>query len=328
MADVYPLKFQPIYKEKIWGGRNLHRIFGRDLPEGAKIGESWELADLEEGVSAVANGPSAGRTLTELTHRWGGDLLGGGGEAEEGLPERFPLLLKFLDANDILSLQVHPDARAVEEIGPEAVLKTECWYVVESRGGMIYKGVHPGTQREEFRTAIETDTVENVVRKIDVATGDFHYLPAGTVHAIGAGLVVAEVQTPSDTTYRVTDWGRGREIHVERSMQCIRFDLTDDRQPGAEGETLLATEYFTVARVCGGGADHPRPAPVGRCAALMFLGGESVGAAAEIRHSGTVEPVVSVRPGDTALLPAALIDPVIVVPADWTYLLITLPERT
>jgi mannose-6-phosphate isomerase len=176
---------------------------------------------------------------------------------------------------------------------------------------------------EEFREAIETDTCKKVVRLIDCDAGDFHFLPAGTVHAIGAGLVIAEVQTPSDTTYRVTDWGRGREIHVERSMQCIRFDLTRDNLPGAQGDTLLVTDYFTVAQKKGEGMDRPMATPAGRCTALMFLGG---GGLSQIRHSGAVESCVSIHPGDTVLLPAALRDVTVSAPKDAEYLVITLPE--
>lgn len=317
--DVYPLKFTPIYKEKIWGGRNLERLFGRRLPGGALVGESWELADLSEGESVIAEGPAAGESLNDITRRWGRSLLG----CAEALPDgRFPLLLKLLDAEDILSLQVHPDEQAVREIGPQAALKTECWYVVESRGGMIYKGVRAGVSPEQFRRAIETDTCEQVVRAVPCKAGDFHFLPAGTVHAIGAGLLIAEVQTPSDTTYRVTDWGRGREIHVERSMQCIRFDLTGEPSPGAAGETLLVTDYFTVARWSGRGMDSPRPLPMGRCAALMFLCGQ----AAEIRCQGAAVPVVSARAGDTVLVPAGLDGAAVAAAADCQFLVITLPE--
>jgi len=315
--DVYPLKFEPIYKEKIWGGRNLQRLFGRDLPGEQLIGESWELADLPEGVSVVADGPAAGATLTEITHHWGEALLGRAAALEDG---RFPLLLKLLDANDILSLQVHPDQQAVREI-PGADLKTECWYIVESRDGMIYKGVRPGVTGDEFRRAIETDTAEQVVRAVACEAGDFHYLPAGTVHAIGAGLVVAEVQTPSDTTYRVTDWGRGREIHVERSMQCIRFELTGEPAPGAAGETLLVTDYFTVRHWAGGGTSDPRPLPAGRCVALMFLGPMS----AEIRSASA--PAVIARAGDTVLVPAALDGAAVAAGEDCTFLVVTLPDE-
>jgi mannose-6-phosphate isomerase len=318
--EPYPYKFVPIYKEKIWGGRNLQRLFGRDLPADKAIGESWELADLVEGVSRVANGPAAGTALTDLTRELGSRLLGGCQPMPDG---RFPLLLKLLDANDILSLQVHPDADAVKAIGPAAALKTECWYVIESRGGMIYKGVRPGVTAEQFRQAVRSDAVERFVTACPVAAGDFHYLPAGTVHALGAGVVIAEVQTPSDTTYRVTDWGRGREIHVERSMQCIHFGQADDAPPGACGQTLLTTEFFTVARR-EASAGKPAALPAGRCAAVMMLSAETP---AEIRHAGPAEPATKVRAGDTVLIPACLKKPEIVTENACAWLEITLPDE-
>jgi len=314
--ELHPYKFEPIYKEKIWGGRSLERLFGRALPRGRKIGESWDLADLEEGVSVVANGAEAGKTLTELTAVLGEQLLGGAAALESG---RFPLLLKILDANEILSLQVHPDERAAAEI-PGAALKTECWYVLESRGGYIYKGVRAGVTPEQFRAAIEADRAEDVCRRIDVAAGDFHYLPAGLVHAIGPGIVVAEVQTPSDTTYRVTDWGRGREIHVERSLQCTRLDLTGDDPPGADGEVLLVTDYFSVARRTAK-ANTPAVLPRGRCAAVMLLEGR-----AEVIHDGPSGKVVSATAGDTLLVPAGLGFADLNPPTDCTWLEVTLPE--
>jgi len=316
--DIHPYKFEPIYKEKIWGGRSIERLFARALPEGRKIGESWELADLVEGTSVLANGPSAGATLTDLTAELGGDLLAEARPLENG---RFPLLLKLLDANDRLSLQVHPDAAAVEQIGPAAALKTECWYVVESRGGAIYKGLAPGITRERFRAAIEGDAVEGVVRRIECAAGDFHYLPAGTVHALGAGMLVAEVQTPSDTTYRVTDWGRGREIHVERSMECIHFEVAGDDAPGAAGQTLLTTEFFTVSRREGRGGESVE-LPHGRCAALMMLAGSG-----QVRHAGPTEPAVPIAAGDTVLVPAALDAPVLASEQPCRWLEILLPHE-
>jgi len=293
-VDVYPYKFRAIYKEKIWGGRNLERLFGKSLPAGRNIGESWELADLKEGTSVVANGPAAGRTLTELTAQLGEKLLGGAKPTSGG---RFPLLLKFLDANDILSLQVHPDAEAAAKIGRGAVPKTECWYVVESRGGYIYKGLAEGVTEQQFRQAVQKDTVESLVKRYDVAAGDFHYLPAGTVHALGAGVVVAEAQTPSDTTYRVTDWGRGREIHVERSMQCIHFEPTEDGAC-AGGDCLLRTEHFEVRRRAAEAGEHALAG--GRCTAWMILSGRG-----RISGEGFSEPV-EFAAGDTLLLPAAL----------------------
>ena len=317
MKEIYPLKFRPIYKDKIWGGRNLARLFGRVLPADKKIGESWELADLPEGVSSVANGPRQGQCLTDLLADWSEDLLG----TAKPMPDRrFPLLVKFLDAEDILSLQVHPDVQAVSEIGPTAAVKTECWYVVESRGGVIYKGVKSGVGPDQFRQAIASDNVETVVRRIDVSTGDFHYLPAGTVHAVGPGLVIAEVQTPSDTTYRVTDWGRGRQLHIDRSMQCIRFGLTDS-QPGASGQTLLVTEHFTVAR---------RTIPSGQelsihsghCSALMALGGRGA-----IVHAGAGANATEFAAGDTLVIPAALKRPRVLADSILTFLEIGIGEQ-
>ncbi|MBL7221210.1 MAG: class I mannose-6-phosphate isomerase [Phycisphaerae bacterium] len=316
LSEIYPYKFTPIYIEKIWGGRNLERLFGRELPPDVSIGESWELADLDLGASVVSNGPLAGTSLTELTRRFGAGLLGSAKPLDNG---RFPLLLKLLDANDILSLQVHPDARAAAEI-PGAALKTECWYAIDSRDGYIYKGLAPGVGPEQFREGIENDTVAKLVRRYDLAVGDFHYLPAGTVHAIGPGLVVAEVQTPSDTTYRVTDWGRGREIHVERSMQCIHFTPVDDTSPGAEGDTLLVTEFFTVSRHAVG-PDAPYATPAGRCVAVMLLDGGDV----EFRHSGPVEQLTLAAAGDTVVLPASLPGGSIRSSTGCSFLEITLP---
>ena len=318
--ELYPYKFAPIYVEKIWGGRNLERLFARALPDGKPIGESWELSDLAEGTSVLANGPNAGKTLTEITGELGSDLLG----SAEPVGGRFPLLLKLLDANDILSLQVHPDAEAVAEIGPPAALKTECWYVVESRGGIVYKGVKDGVTSEAFRAAVQSDTVPDVVRRFDVAGGDFHHLPAGTVHALGAGVVVAEVQTPSDTTYRVTDWGRGRPIHVERSMQCIHFGRQDDTPPGASPDSgvLVDTPYFRVTLVETAEASSLSVGGGGRCTAFMMLRG----APGRFCHAGAAEQEVDLRPGETILLPAELQDSRMIAPAGLAGLLIELPE--
>ena len=313
--DLYPLTFRPVYKETIWGGRNLDRLFGRDLPAGKLIGESWELADLDQGVSVAANeGSLKGQTLTDLTRNLGSQLLGGAAPTADG---RFPLLLKFLDANDTLSLQVHPDRQAVAAI-PGAALKTECWYVLESRGGFIYKGVQPGVTAAMFRRAVADNMVAELLQRFDVAEGDFHYLPAGTVHALGKGVVVAEVQTPSDTTYRVTDWGRGREIHVEQSMQCIRFDQECDA-PGANGPTLLATEFFRVDRHRLAHAEEFALAG-GNCRAIMLLSGR-----ATIGYEGAADPLPKLYAGDTVLLPAALASPSVQAIEPATFLDITLP---
>ena len=180
----------------------------------------------------------------------------------------------------------------------------------------------PGVTPEQFRAAIENENVEALVVRYDVSGGDFHYLPAGTVHALGAGVVVAEVQTPSDTTYRVTDWGRGREIHVERSMQCIHFAPSEGAAPGASGDALLRTPFFNVTRRHGA---EPAEIPCGgrgQCAAVMTLAGEG---RFEFRHAGDVEAAVEAGPGRTVLLPAGLRDAKIVTPRNFNCLLIDVP---
>jgi len=311
--DMYPLKLAPLFKQKIWGGRNLQRLYGKPIPPETPIGESWELADLVEGECTVANGPRVGQSLRRVVAECGRELMGRTPLLANG---RFPLLLKLLDAVENLSVQVHPDDEAVKVI-PGAALKTECWYVLASDNGAIYKGVKPGVTVEDFRRALARDDVADLLMRFEVRPGDFHYLPAGTVHALGAGVVVAEVQTPSDTTYRVSDWGRGREIHVERAMQCIHFTPPDDEIPGAAGDCLLKTSYFEVylhSRDSGAAA-----VPAGRCTVRMILAGRGC------VRSDSVDPAVDLVAGDTVLLPAGLgaAEWDVVEPATW--LEVTLP---
>ncbi len=311
--SVYPCKTTSLLKERIWGGRSLHRLYGKDLPGDGPIGESWELADLSAGECRIANGPRAGQSLRQLMIEQGPEVLG----PTPALPDgRFPLLLKFLDAEQNLSVQVHPDAEAVKVI-PDAALKTECWYILDSREGSIYKGIKPGVTAERMRAALADDNVADLLERYDVQAGDFHYLPAGTVHALGAGVVVAEVQTPSDTTYRVSDWGRGREVHVERAMQCIHFEPAGDDVPGAGGECLLETEYFHVFLRTA--EPSVKELPAGRCTAWMILAGR--GEVCSDDPDGCVE----FAPGDTLLLPAGLTTPRVSVfePAKWME--VTLP---
>ena len=271
MARVYPLIFEPIYKPRIWGGRNLERLLGKALPAGQAIGESWELADLPSDASVVANGPQKGRSLHEVMQRWGKDLLGSAGLYRG----RFPLLIKFLDAEDILSVQVHPDKEAAAELGGDLDPKYEAWYVVEARpGAVIYCGLKAGVSREMLVAASRDGTVGDLLNKFEAHAGDCFYLPAGTVHALGAGLVIAEPQTPSDVTYRLFDWnrvdpktGKGRELHLEQGIRVTRvqYGVKDFlREPEAlagfgeaRATRLAVCEAFVIDRfeTGGGGAD-------------------------------------------------------------------------
>lgn len=316
--------FEPIYQERIWGNRAFERLFGRTLPKGTLIGESWELADIPQGKSRVAEGELAGLAIDQLLTQRGKEILG----SSSGAGGAFPLLLKYLDANDTLSLQVHPDEDTARRMGGPARSKTECWYVIESRNGYILKGLAPGAEPEDFRRALAGDdpaALLPLVRRYAVRAGDFHYLPAGTVHALGSGVVVAEVQTPSDTTYRVSDWGRGRPVQVQEAMASIHFDPAVAAPPGAAGSAddptaiLVASPYFTVMR-------HRRPAGrlawhVGHCAAWMVISG------AGMIEAGQGEPV-RLHPGRTLLLSAALPEATLQIDQEeMTWLEILLPEN-
>lgn len=305
MTDPYVLTFAPILKAKVWGGRRLAQL-GKALPQGVDIGESWEIADLastsagggggEAARSVITNGPLAGKTLHEAMTLWGGSLLGGARASEAG---GFPLLVKFLDAREHLSVQVHPSPEYARA-HPEAHLKTECWYVVDAEpGSVIYKGVKPGVTREAFEAALREGAGEGVVALLDAVPaviGECHNLPSGTVHALGAGVLVAEVQTPSDTTFRVYDWaaeyGRaGRELHVEQALECIEFARASAGVSGSgEGtETLVTTPFYTVHKICRGTLPG-----AGVCRVVMALEGE------------TTVGSLRLRPGGVALVPAGV----------------------
>jgi mannose-6-phosphate isomerase len=312
----YPLTFQPIFKERVWGGRNLQRLYRKPLPPDVPIGESWEITDRPEGVSVIANGPLAGRTLRWLMEQPGPALLG----AAPAPGGRFPLLVKILDAEDQLSLQVHPPAAIAARLGGEP--KTEMWYVAEARpGAELFAGLRRGTSRAEFEQRLRDGTVANCFHRIPVKPGDALFLPSGRVHALGAGNVIFEIQQNSDTTYRVFDWnrvglgGRPRELHVRQSLACI--DFSDFEPPlvsaewSAQGSVqvrrLIENALFVVDQVR---ADGPAQCPVtpGAATILGVLRGS-------LTAQGGGEDV-TVATGGFCLLPAGLRDPVVQLQTD------------
>lgn len=245
---LYPLKFKPIFKERIWGGQKLQETFGKNIPKGAKIGESWELADLPGDKSEIVNGPLAGRTIDQVIAEFGTAITG-----KDDYQPPLPLLIKILDAQDVLSVQVHPDAETCKRTG-KGDPKTECWYIIDALpGAVIYKGLKPGTTKEQFAEAIDNGTCEEYLIKIPVKVGQCHFLPSGTCHAIGAGLLIAEIQQPSDTTYRVYDWnrvdpvtGQGRELHITDAMESIHFDSSGDNLSVNTVGRLVDADEFNV----------------------------------------------------------------------------------
>jgi mannose-6-phosphate isomerase len=304
---LYPLTFEPILKERVWGGRNLERLYGKPVPVGRLIGESWEITDRPEGVSVIANGPLAGRDLRWLMESHGADVLGSSSPASGG---RFPLLIKVLDACDRLSLQVHPPASIAARLGGEP--KTEMWYVTEAApGAELCAGLKRGVSREEFERRVGDGSVEGCFHRLPVQAGDALFLPSGRVHAIGAGLVIFEIQQNSDTTYRVFDWdrpgldGKPRELHLEQSLASINFDDFEpalvrsaySRNPTLSIRYLVQDPLFVVngCQVRRGARFH-----------LRSPGFQIIGlVSGALRLSASGQEVL-LRPGGFVLLPAAL----------------------
>lgn len=260
--ELYPLLFEPVYKDYIWGGRNLESKLGRSLPDGV-VAESWEIAAHEDGTTRVANGYYAGLLLTELQQRLGLDLVGTNNEwaQERG---KFPLLIKLLDANDKLSVQVHPDdtyalANEGNELG-----KTEMWVVLHAEyGAAIDLGVRAGTTPQNFAQAIADGTVEKYLHELPIKTGDTVCVPSGSIHALLGGSIIAEIQQNSNTTYRVFDWnrtheGRPRPLHIRPALDVINFDQVEPSLPqpseisaagGVRRLLLCRNPYFVTERV-------------------------------------------------------------------------------
>ncbi|NLI89612.1 MAG: class I mannose-6-phosphate isomerase [Epulopiscium sp.] len=223
----YPIKFQPIYKSMIWGGDNIAKKFNRQVPEG-KIGESWEICCREDGMSIVSNGSLKGKSFEEIIKEHKEDLLGKD-VYDETATHLFPLLIKIIDATDNLSVQVHPDDEYAAKHNDSG--KTELWYVLDTKPGasLIY-GLKEGMTKEEFTKAVEEGNIKDTLNEIEVKPGDVIFIPAGTVHALLDGVMIAEIQQNSNVTYRLYDWdrlqddGTSRELHVEDALNVIDFD--------------------------------------------------------------------------------------------------------
>jgi mannose-6-phosphate isomerase len=254
---LYPLLFKPVFQERIWGGRNIEILYKKELPPQIPIGESWEISDRPEAQSVVINGPLAGKTLHWILENHPQELLG---EAES-FKGRFPLLVKILDARERLSLQVHPPASKAEALRGEP--KTEMWYITRAEpNAKLYVGLRKGTTKVEFEKRIGDGTVAECFHQIEVRAGDMMFLPSGRVHAIGAGLLIYEIQQNSDTTYRVFDWnrtdaqGKPRQLHLKESLDCIDFEdfepeIIRPEPMSAEGaemhiQTLVEHALFNV----------------------------------------------------------------------------------
>src|SRR6266513_304088 len=266
-----PVVFEPIFKERIWGGQKLAAFFGKRLPANKRIGESWEIVERPEAQSIVREGPLSGRSLHDLWVNFREELFG-------KLPDvpRFPLLIKLLDAQEKLSLQVHPPQEIAESLGGEA--KSEFWYVVAAEpNAKIFVGLRKSMTRDQFEEAIHSGTVADCVHAIRMKSGAAMFVPSGRFHAIGAGNVLVEVQQNSDTTYRVFDWnrvndaGQPRSLHIEEALQCIDFNDVAPKLIEPEGDVLLRHDLFVVEKW---NLESPREiAARDQCAIVCCLGG-------------------------------------------------------
>ena len=300
-----PLKFRPIFKERIWGARNLERLYGKSLPPAVPIGESWEISDRPGDVSVISGGPLAGRDLRWLMENHSRDLLGDAA----GLNGRFPLLIKILDAQDTLSLQVHPPASRAAELKGEP--KTEMWFITEAQpDAALFVGLRRGVTRAEFERKIADGTVAECFHRHNVTAGDAMFLPSGRVHAIGAGNVIFEIQQNSDTTYRVFDWnrtgldGKPRELHVPQSLASIDFSdfepALEPRSAGQRGDVavrpLVNCPSFSVEQISMG-AGKSMPLAIQTMHIVGVVSGDVV-------VESDAEKV-SLRAGEFALVPAS-----------------------
>lgn len=275
-----PITFQPLYMERVWGGRELERVYGRSLPTPDRpYGESWEIVDRDAEQSVVDQGEFAGLSLHELWSTRREAVFGAGLEHHP----RFPLLIKVLDARDDLSIQVHPPAHLAAGLGGEP--KTEMWFIADcDPGAKLYVGLKAGVSRGDFEEAIREGTVATCVHALTPRPGDSIFIQSGRLHAIGAGFLIHEIQQNSDTTYRVFDWnrcgldGKPRELHVAASLASIDFD---DHEPAMDvpvGDTLAACPYFRTTRhvlAAGGSIGNPE---AGRFSILSVVSGSLVSA--------------------------------------------------
>jgi mannose-6-phosphate isomerase len=259
---LYPLLMQPVFKSALWGGRNLTR-FGKDLPPGI-VAESWELSAHADGVSRIGNGAHAGRALPELVRELGELLVGS--DLPPWAREQFPLLVKFIDAKDRLSVQVHPDDGYAARQEAGGLGKTEMWLVLDAEpGAELVMGLTPGTDRQRLIRAIEQGTILDCLQRVPARPGMAFYIPAGRVHAVGSGIVILEIQQSSNTTYRLYDYdrvdasGQRRQLHQENALEVIAFAQDEPAlstlpcsaslAEGGARQILVASPYFVVERL-------------------------------------------------------------------------------
>ena len=307
-TQLYPLKFTPILKERIWGGNKLETVLNKSLNGQSGIGESWELSGVDGDISVVENGFLKGNNLCELIEIYMGDLVGERVFAKFGT--EFPLLIKFIDAREALSIQVHPDDKLAEE-RHNSFGKTEMWYVMQAEeGAQLISGFNQKVKPGTYVEAVENNTLEDILAQHKVSSGDVFFMPAGRVHAIGAGILIAEIQQTSDITYRIYDFnrkdanGNSRELHTELAVDAIDYKKYDDyrttykTQPNTAVEVVKSPYFQTNVLEADNTVDRDYY-PLDSFVILICVEGEATISYGDNLHE-------SIKMGETILIPAEL----------------------
>jgi mannose-6-phosphate isomerase len=312
MMKLYPLKFKPVFKEIVWGGSRLYAILNKNVAADKHIGESWELSGVKGNLSVVANGYLKGNNIQELIEVYMGELVGE--KVYEQFGQEFPLLIKFIDANEPLSVQVHPDdATAAQR--HHAYGKTEMWHVIDAEpDAELIVGFGRETNLAEMLEHIKSNTLKDILNVEKVKVGESYFIPAGCIHAIGKGLLIAEIQQTSDITYRVYDWGRNlpsRPLHVDLAMDVICYHAAQGHKvepPQAlnRPEQLVSCPYFTTNKLMLTGSLRRSYAEADSFVAYICTGG-----AAAVTCGSQPE---SIARGETLLIPASIAGEVLLEP--------------
>jgi mannose-6-phosphate isomerase len=307
MQKLYPLKFTPIIKDKIWGGTKLNQLLNKNSSSG-KAGESWEISAVEGNISEVANGFLAGNNITELIEVYMGDLVGQ--KVFEKFGTEFPLLIKYIDANDDLSIQVHPNDEVASQ-RHNSFGKTEMWYVMQAdEGAKLISGFNQEVTKEQYIQKVEENKVLDILNHEKVSAGDVFFIPAGRIHAIGAGCLIAEIQQTSDITYRIFDYnrtddkGNTRELHTDQATDVIDYSVypsyKTEYTPLANDAALLAIcSYFTTNLVTLRGTVERDMYNFDSFVIYMCMEGE-----AQIIEED--QSITSIKKGESVLVPAEI----------------------
>lgn len=301
---LYPFKLKPIYKDKIWGGSSLKTVLGKQIPS-ERIGESWEISDHDEDTSIIANGSLAGKSLHDIFIGHSVELMGE--RLASRYADKFPILIKFIDAKDKLSVQVHPDDQYASLHENGSFGKSEAWYIVHAEpGAFIIAGLDRKMSRQEFEESLKSGKVEECVHKLPVKSGDFIYIPAGRIHAIMPGILINEIQQNSDITYRVFDWnrlddaGKPRALHVRQSLETINFrdaQVQVGKPVASYPDRIILVEngFFTIEKLSVRNTQGANTKPDNSFHAYTVIRGKG-----EVQASATT---LAVEQGDSFLVP-------------------------